>query len=344
MNKISLFVLAFTLLAGTVWGQSNDFDTYMSAGVNLYDHGRYYDAIAEYQKALAIDSNSASANLEMANTYIVIENYPKAIWYADKVMYINTKYVDQAYVAKGTALDLMKNQAEARAIFEEGVKRFPNEYLLLYNAALTCHNSGRNDDAAMYAARAVAANPVHASSNALLGAIMTQMGRNTQSLMASYHFLFLEPLSKRAVNMLDVVVAVMHSGVSVKNDSTTVITIAGLSDRNEFSAADMLLGILAAGNTLPDNAKKPRGQLFFEHTQTLLKIVDGIKKDERNESVWWTTYAPFYHSLISSGNLEAFCYFISQCKHDTETKEWISAHEQEMAKLTKWRDAYLKEH
>jgi tetratricopeptide (TPR) repeat protein len=186
MKKVFLLALFFAPSMGTLFAQAPTVRSLIDNGAKLYDQGRYYDAIAEYQQALTLDNNSAAANLEMANTYIALQNYPKAIQYSDKVIQINDKYVDQAYMSKGSAQDMAKNTDEAIATFQEGIKKFPNSYLLLYNAALTCLNANKNSLAANYAARAVAANPRHASSHLVLGSAMYYLGDRVQSLLAIF--------------------------------------------------------------------------------------------------------------------------------------------------------------
>ena len=106
----------------------------------MHDKGDYEGAIQFYKKALQSDKNSIQANYELASSYLAIKNYANTLKYADKVIARNLDYVDQAYILKGSALDLMGRKPEAINTYRLALKKYKTNHLLYYNLALTSFN------------------------------------------------------------------------------------------------------------------------------------------------------------------------------------------------------------
>ena len=72
-----LFVLPFFVGA-------QDVKDLIKAGIQLHDAGDFKGAIAKYEEALRLDAKSPSALFEIANTYVALEEYKKALKYVEK--------------------------------------------------------------------------------------------------------------------------------------------------------------------------------------------------------------------------------------------------------------------
>jgi tetratricopeptide (TPR) repeat protein len=103
-------------------GQINALQDFVDEGIELYDRGEYNGALTQYKKALEIDAKSPLANYEISSTYFALQDYGKAIEHSNKVISAKSDYVDQAYILKGSAQDLMSGKPK------EALKTYKSSY------------------------------------------------------------------------------------------------------------------------------------------------------------------------------------------------------------------------
>ena len=137
MKKIIGFLLVALLLCLGVFAQENNFIT---EGIKMHDKGDYTGAVEMYKKALQSNKNSIHAHYEIASSYLALKDYANTLKHANIVIARNLDYVDQAYILKGSALDLTGRKTEAIKTYNQAVKKYPKNHLLYYNLALTNFN------------------------------------------------------------------------------------------------------------------------------------------------------------------------------------------------------------
>jgi tetratricopeptide (TPR) repeat protein len=324
--------------------QNNEIENYVGKGVELHDKGDYAAAIREFQKALSIDGNSPLANFERANTYFAMKEYEKAIDHADKVIALGTRYVDQAYIAKGSALDMQDKPQEAIKVYQEGIKHYPRNHLLYYNLAFTSYTIKEDDQTEEALEKGLKLNPSHASSHLLMGYLMSDMNDRVKSLLALYNFLMLEPTGERAKEALALVDQEMKSGVVRENDKKTSIYIPDrkTDSTDNFRPADFWLSMLEAGKNLDKNKDKSDAELFMQNSKAFLGLLGTLKKD--NTGFWWNYYVAFYEELFKDKNREeAFSYLISASWDDKKVMAWIKKNKNKVQDLAKWYQSYARE-
>jgi Tfp pilus assembly protein PilF len=344
MKRISFLILTLSMSAIQAFSQSDKATSYVAEGVKLHDKGNYSAAIREYQKALDIDPNSTLANYETANTYFAMKNYTKAIEHVDKVISLHQGNVDESYVLKGSALDLLDKPMEAIAIYKQGIKEFPDDYFLYYNLALTSYNQKLIPQAEEALKKGLVLNPQHASSHLLLGYIKQEQGDRTKSLLALYNFLLLEPASPRAKTALEQLTIQMRAGVERKDKKTTNIYLTGKSssdaDSTSFRAADLSLSMMEASKSLEKNKDKTEPELFVQSSRSFFGILGELKKD--NKGFWWDYYVDFFYAMNKAKHAEAFCYYITQSKDEKEINSWLKKNKTKVADLLDWHSKYGK--
>lgn len=113
-----LFVIALLIIPSILVAQT-DIEKLVMEGIEHHDKGEYDKAIESYKKALKIDPNSPLVNYEIALSYFSNEDYKKAVKYSDAVLDEGSEYIQQAYVTKGSALDMMGKTKESIKVFEK---------------------------------------------------------------------------------------------------------------------------------------------------------------------------------------------------------------------------------
>ncbi|MCE1199723.1 MAG: tetratricopeptide repeat protein [Marinilabiliales bacterium] len=334
MKNFSMFLL-FLLLTHASMGQNEQVKELVSEGTRLHDQGQYEEAKAKYHAALTIDSLSTLANYELSYTDMVMGNWDEAIFFSRKVIRLHQSNLQEAFVVLGSCYDNKGEPDKAMAAFEEGLALFPKSNLLNYNLSLTALRQKSYDKAEQTAIRAIQARPFHASSHLVLAAVMQEKGERVKSMLALYYFLLVEPQSKRSALHYQTLQNLLVKGVTRENAKNINVKIPQTAVKDSlFGAAEMMVSMLAVSR-LTDEGKHPDlVASFIDATKGLFGILNELKRE--NTGFWWDFYVTRLSSLIPSGNLEAFCYYLSSSTGDESVRNWIQQNPDKMQQLLVW--------
>jgi len=339
LNKLLLVAFAFSITYITQ-AQTTDIDNYVKEGIKLYDNGDYKGAIEQYKKALAIDSNSTAANYEMSSALFALKEYDKAIDYSDKVIRMHSTNERLAYILKGSALDILSRPDDAIKTYKEGLVAYPDSYLLYFNLALTqFNNKGDVKEIETNLQLALKNNPLHPTSHLLLAYLMINQNKRTQSLLALYNFLLLEPTGKRAEKALELLNIQMKKGVKKDNDKSTTITLFTDGRDDDFAPAELMLSMLEASKNSKENKGKSSNEMFIENTSSFFAVLGELKK---KDGFWWDFYVDFFYALKNKNMTESLCYYIMQSGEDKDVKTWLASNTDKTDSLIKWTEDYKR--
>lgn len=333
-KQIGIILILFFAL-NQVIAQSN-INVLIKEGIQYHDKGDYKKAIKTYEKALEIDPKSALANYEISLSYFSKKDYEQSIKYSDVVLNQNKKYMLQAYMTKGSALDLLGKTKESIKLFKKAIKKTKGHYLLNYNLALNYYKIDDLDNAEENILSAIEQNSNHSSSHLLLAKIHNIKGNSVQTLLATYYFLFLEPNTIRSSEAYQLLQSNFgERSVSKNPDKPNAINIT-LSNNNDsqFSAAELMISMLEASRSLEENKGKTEDEMFIKKTNSFFTIL-GELKEEKNKNIWWTFYTTFFYDLAQSEHLETFCKYITQNKNE-DSKKWIAKNEEKLINFGNW--------
>jgi tetratricopeptide (TPR) repeat protein len=332
MKKMIGFLLVALSLCSGVFAQENNFIT---EGIKMHDKGDYEGAIAFFKKALQSDKNSIQASYEMASSYLALKDYSNTLIYADKVIARNLDYVDQAYILKGSALDLSGKKTEAINIYKLALKKYKTNHLLYYNLALTSFNVKNYKEAEDALQKALKLNPLHASSHFLLGMSMIGQKKRVQACLALYNFLLLEPKTKRSASAL---LALEDEWKNAGKQEVISNNVQANKVEDEFSTVRLMLDVLEASKNNEANKNKTAVALLAENTQIIFTLLGEVKKDKKG--FWWNFYVDYFYTLASNHHTEALCYYIYQSRGDTYDV-WLKDNLPKMEALSEWYTKYL---
>lgn len=333
MNIKHILIVALFTFSTQFFAQTN-FETHLQKGIKYHDAGNYDQAIESYNKALELQPNSALIFYEISLSYMSKGDYENTIKYADKVLKQNSKYMVQAYINKGSALDLLGKTKASIKLFNKAIKRTEGHYLLYYNLALNHYKINELDQAEENAINAIKSNSNHASSHLMLALINNQKGNTVQSLLAAHYFLFLEPDSKRSAQAYQVIENNFGGNVSKDKNKPNNINMTLSFDDDEFSAVALMISMLSASNLLEENEGKTEDELFVSNTESFFKVLGELKKDSY-KSIWWTFYANFFYNVAKSGHIETYCKYITQGVNENSNK-WLIVNEIKLNNFANW--------
>lgn len=343
--RIVLLIIGF--ITGVTAFSQSEADSIINQGVDFNDRGYYEKAIAKYDEVLTKDPKNYRAYYEKAYTYSEWRMYDSCIRIC-KFILDNFKDDPQnkaVFVTYGSALDDLGQSEEAVKVFNRGLKKFPDFYLLYYNKAITLIKLNKSEEAEKALETVLINNPFHASSHYILGRIMGR-ARRIQAVLSLFSFLLIEPQGERAVQGLDLLNQLLTQGITKgENGNVTINIDESVIDKknkhkdDDFSSADFMLSLLGADNKVPDSlgAKTDADRLGYK-MQMLIGMIGETKKGEKG--FYKNFYVPMFAEMKEKNLVNSACYIVMSSKDDPEISKWLDENKDEVKKFYDWLKAY----
>jgi tetratricopeptide (TPR) repeat protein len=349
--KLKLFIATCLLISVSLHAQ--DAAQFVKEGIALHDQGAYAQAIEKYNEALKLNPTYWNAYYEIAYSYNALKEYEKAIASADlAIKYCEEKDRLYPYMIKGSALDDMGNTPESVKFYKQALKEFPDNYLLLYNYALSCTRLGDIPEAEKSLVKGLQNNLSHASSHLLLANIKLDQNQKVFSAMGLYFFLMLESKSGRSnAEVLKLKKLMYGSSDSKEGNKNIVISMPDGKADTKTGAAELMFSLLGFASdeidrTVTGSEGRTEQQKFVDDTKKLFSTLKELSQNSKEskkkkskaagENFWWGNYVPFYAALNDAGHTEAFCYHIMQSNESEEISVWIEQNKEKVEFFYLW--------
>lgn len=311
-------------------------DSLTEIGIAFHDDQKYPEAISVFEKALKIDKKNARANYEMANTLLATGRFKDCIKYADIVLKNFDQFQDQAYALKATAYDYLDEPQKAIKTYKEGIEKFPEDYMLPFNLAVTLLKTSEYKEAEIYAEKAVLLQKSHPGSNLMLGYANYYQDMKTETLLALYHFLLFENNSKRAKVPWSIIQQILKLDEKKEVESNINLT---LNIDGRFPTVDLALTLTQA---LPDSISGLSIPAKFVSANNHFFAVLTPSEKVKSPSAYNDVYVPFFKDLHAAGHTEAFSYLICTPGEDPSVEAWIKTNSDKMDAFIEWANERIK--
>jgi tetratricopeptide (TPR) repeat protein len=338
----------FLLFSFASFAQSDAVKNIVREGIALHDAHNYEEAIAKYQEALKLDSASSLVHYEMALTYYHMKEYEKVIFHAKTAIDQNNDIALSAIIVMGSALDDSGRTNESVDLYKEALNRYPNEYLLLFNYAISSLRLNRVDEAERALVQGISANLGHASSHLRLGYIQKEKGERIKSLLCLYFFMMLENNTERAAEAYSQLVNLFYKGVKRDAENPNNITInLSANDKGGFDSGELMLSVIAAAS-LDKHKDKNEFERFAADTQSFFQILGELKEKESKKKKskkkgkeqqspdLWNYYTDFFYELSKAGFTEVLCYHAGVASKNEIPVKWMEANQEKMELFQVW--------
>ena len=346
-----LIFLLWSSALGGAYAQNIPIRETVAEGVRLYDAGKYDEAVAKYQQALAAAPEDPTANSELALTYNELGRYEDAWRLCQKLLKANPVASPTVYMTGGNSLDALKRPKEALQLYQKGLKYHPESSALYYNRGVTEATSGLVPAAVGSFQQAVLYKPSHASSHMSLGVMELQSQARIPAILALTRFLVLEPRSQRAAQRLPLLDRAIMQGVSRTDKNTINISIGkesldaanrkrpGPDNFGQVEFTQTLMAGLALGKD--SSQTQTETERFAKQFTSLCESLEQGMATTRPPGFTWEYYVPYFVELKKKGYVSALSYLI----HASQTKEpavqqWLAAHPSEVAVFEEWSKNY----
>jgi tetratricopeptide (TPR) repeat protein len=323
-------------------------------GIAIHDRQAFDSAIVLYLDVLRENPDNVEALYELSYAYLEKEDYQKAAETASRGTEYDSDILPLFYVTLGTSYDALRQPQRAIDAYERGIKDFPANYLLHYNAGVTYASMKRYSDARDCFMRAMAARPDHPSSHFGLGNIFILTRYRVPAICALSRFLVLEPGSTRSdaalasIRMLltppvqgppDTIMTVKGKKLKKKPVSLIVAGLAKIGE-GDFTAVEQAL-VKGTGRAIDTMGEKSE----LDRALDKFKIIFGTlaaagRKAGAKPSFVNDFYQPYFVELYRKGYVEPFSYYIFQSSGDSRVHRWLKANDDWVREFIAWSEHF----
>jgi tetratricopeptide (TPR) repeat protein len=157
---------------------------YDTEGVNFANLGRYEEAVASYDRAIAINPDYVDAWHNRGNALFRLNRKKEAVASYDKAIAINPDYVD-AWNNRGVALHDLRRYEEAVASYDKAIAINPDYVDAWHNRGNALFRLNRKKEAVASYDKAIATNPDYVDAWKNRGVALQDLGRYEEAV-ASY--------------------------------------------------------------------------------------------------------------------------------------------------------------
>ncbi|MDP2923692.1 MAG: tetratricopeptide repeat protein [Candidatus Omnitrophota bacterium] len=157
-------------------GKMQELQDCFRKGYKYLSDKQYKEAIAEFEKALQIDPNHATALYLLGRTYFSLAQYQRALEYYQKVLQAAPNYVE-AYIDMGNISVSLNRFEEAVAYFNKALKISPDNVAVYNGLGFAYGSMSQYKEAVDYFKKAIQINNDNAESYTGLGLIYFSSGQ-----------------------------------------------------------------------------------------------------------------------------------------------------------------------
>ncbi len=345
MKKILLILILSSFNYFSFSQNKEDAEKLVEEGVACHDKGNYTCAISKYDKALELDKDNLNALAEKAFTLFNLKQYDESIIFCQKALEAHSgdKDLKMVFVTYGNALDASGKPEKSLKIYDEGIKQFPDFYMLHYNKGITLTGIKKYDEAILSFQKAVMANPDHASSHNAMAGILKFKNKRVPALLVYCRFLVIEPDGQRAKENLASVKKILNIGQKKqKHKNIMYISMGMLSDTNKdgtvkensFSSTELTLSIYSSFNIDKELGIKKDIDKLINQLDRVCKSLEESKKN--NFGFYWEYYVPYIIEMRDKKMIRTFAYIALASSGKRNISKWLKSHQSEVQKFYNW--------
>lgn len=303
-------------------------------GVRLHDAGKYDEAIAKYRAALAIDPGNVDATYEIAYAEFALGRYDDCVATAKPLLDRAGGLKAAVYVVLANCHDLAGDPKKALRLFEKGMKEFPEDAVLAFNAAVTHARREEWTEARKLFQRAIENDPFHRSAHLNLGVAYRVGGYRVQAILAYLRFLSLETEGARAQGAANEVLFLLGAGFSKtgEREHRIELNLDLPADEGDYRSTELVRALGSSIVETEEYQDKSAGEKLVYRIDSLLASIDEGSGD-RGRDFARATYMPFVRALRDAGMLETFVYRFFAPVGPPELAEWLDQHPEQVALL-----------
>jgi tetratricopeptide (TPR) repeat protein len=309
----------------------------------LYRQGKFDEAIARYEEALKLNSDSGLLLNQLADAYFQKKDYQKPLETADKGVQYKSNYLPLLYTTLGNSLDVVGQPQDAIEVYKKGVALSPNVGTLHYNLGVTYLASLRDAVQARAAFKQGAlADPNHPGNHFQLAASFVTDDLKTPALLAVSRYLVLDAAADRAAPRYNLWRQLLNGNARPPDQNGQIQFVVNPNqkkDEGNLQILDMDIS-MSKVVSFKASAGKPPMQVLFEQVDSLFAMYAKRPPGDDKDKFLWTYYMPYFTEMQQKGFVEPFVYYASQRTTIAGVREWLTANGERVRAFLDWSKNY----
>lgn len=297
-------------------------------GMKLYNDQKYEEALAEFEKVDRNDTNYYAVLVEKAIVLMELKKYDEAADACREGLALNSSETHNFYINLGVTLDRAKKPEEALTALEEGISKFPKNYLLFYNKGIVYKSMGKLQESLEMFKQTILLNPYHAGSHLNLALLAADEGKIIPAVLSFNMYLILNPNG----NSSNAVLKRLNEIVSSKYEKKSAGIQLSPEGSDDFSELDLLVtnyAALSKGYKVPVKSELP---LVKQNYMILTKLA----YEKKDPGFWMQTYVPFFKEILSKDWFDEFTYYILQSSGNDDHIKLVKKNTDGIQKFSDW--------
>ncbi len=343
--KNYVLVAVLTIFYGIGFAQNEQAKLLLAEGVALHDRGLFEKAISKYDSALAESPGYADALYEKSFTLFKLNKHQQCIDISKQLIknYPTSTLLKAVYVQYGSALDVLGKPTEAIKVYNTGLKKYPNYFLLNFNKAMTYTTMNETGKAYECLQKALLANPFHSSSYFRTAELLRPTNK-IASILAGILHLVLEPQSDRSAESFKNLMQLMDGNLKIAGNNTTITVDASMlagaktkSQPDNLSMQEMLFTMSSALDK--DSAMKSLTKTAIEKFDLRLQLLIN-SLEENGKGFFSERYVPLFKQLLANNYTMIVSRLVLMNTNDERNAVWFKVNTDKTEEFYNWLQAY----
>lgn len=196
LQHLLILLLIFCLSGGILSAQSDKAVAHANRAIQLMDGGLGRQAIAEWDKAIALEPSIIAYQYERVLCYVMEKDYATALTMLEPI-YRDSSLFDRGYQLMGNIYALREDSAKAAAYYREGITAYPTSGRLHYELGAVAFLDRKVPEALDLWKRGTRAEPAFATNYYWLAKVYADSKEKLWSVLYAEAFLNLERSTDR---------------------------------------------------------------------------------------------------------------------------------------------------
>jgi len=290
----------------------------------------YEKAIGLYLTISANDTSYIQIQSNLMSAYNSLEQYDKCISIGEKLKEEPSDFRCSIYITLGNAYLNKGDMAKGEAIYREGLKLFPYNYILLYNLGYVLQKQEQYEEAINYFQKSARINPFYGNNHMMLGYISMLQGHITKSFLSYLTYLAINPNSNSILVFLN---NLADDGIRKEGSITPFL------ENQFFAYYDDLIRSKAA----LDSRFQQKVDFNADVVKQTELLLSKLEYKKNSNDFWMDFYVPLYTTLEDKQLSPAFIYYLLKSTKKEEILKWIDKHDKEKDEWIDYVNKILKQ-
>jgi tetratricopeptide (TPR) repeat protein len=328
------------------FAQTDKVKVLVNEGVTLHDKGEYESALKKYDEAIAADASYINSFYEKSYTLYAMKKLEECIDLSKQIIkhFPDDELLKGVFVHYGSALDDLGKPENAIKVYNEGLKKFPNYFLLNFNKGVTYLVMKEDEKAYPCFQDALITNPFHASSYYQVAGLI-KSSNHIPAILSFIMHLVLEPKTERSVASFNALKELMYGNVKKTGDNNVTITMdASMFDTKKtkkqpdnFRMQEMLFTMSSAldKDSVMNSVTKTDIEKFDLKLQLL---INSLKEGEKG--FFSERYVSFFKKVKENNFTMIVSRLVFTNTNDERNAAWLKTNTAKTDEFYKWLKEY----